>query len=179
MQKKCEYAGFLEAPGRRATAKECRYGLLYVWISSSVRHDMFSESTSSGSTCTIIDPIIKIEKSISALKFDHTPYSPGMAANGMHLLAPLQYLLAVVVRQESGSTPVLMDSANKSAKTVDSSLAAYFRGRLERPSGPEYDFSLSDWKAFVTLTSFIKFSGAVRIGRVNVARSGALQSWMK
>ncbi len=49
----------------------------------------------------------------------------------------------LVVRQESGSTPVLIDSWNKSAKTADSSLAAYFRGRLERPSGPD-DFSLSD-----------------------------------
>ncbi len=50
----------------------------------------------------------------------------------------------LVVRQESGCTPVLMDSWNKSAKTVDNSLAAYFRGRLERPPGPENDFSLSD-----------------------------------
>ncbi len=40
----------------------------------------------------------------------------------------------LVVRQESGSTPVLMDNWNKSAKTVDSSLAAYLRVRLERPS---------------------------------------------
>ncbi len=40
----------------------------------------------------------------------------------------------LVVRQESGSTPVLMDSWNKSVKTADSSLAAYLRARLERPS---------------------------------------------
>ncbi len=40
----------------------------------------------------------------------------------------------LVVRQESGSTPVLMDSWNKSAKTeTDRSLAAYLRARLERP----------------------------------------------
>ncbi len=50
----------------------------------------------------------------------------------------------LVVRKESGSTPVLMYSWNKSAKTADSSLAAYFSGRLERLSGPEDDFSLSD-----------------------------------
>ncbi len=50
----------------------------------------------------------------------------------------------LVVRQVSGNSPVLMDSWNKSAKTADSSLPAYFRGRLERPSGPEDDFSLSD-----------------------------------
>ncbi len=49
----------------------------------------------------------------------------------------------LVVRQESGSTPVLIDSWKKLAKTADGSLAAYFRGRLERPSGPEDDFSLS------------------------------------
>ncbi len=40
----------------------------------------------------------------------------------------------LVVRQESGSTPVLMDSWNKSVKSADSSLAAYLRARLERPS---------------------------------------------
>ncbi len=49
-----------------------------------------------------------------------------------------------VVRQESGSTPVLMNNWNKSAKTADSSLAAYLRARLERPSSPEEDVSLSD-----------------------------------
>ncbi len=66
-----------------------------------------------------------------------------------------------------------------SAKTADSSLGSYFRGRSERPSGPEDDFSLSDCKAFVTLTSFMKFSGAVLIRRVNGSRSGAWGSWMK
>ncbi len=50
----------------------------------------------------------------------------------------------LVVRQESGNTPVLMDSWNKSVKTTDSSLAAYLRVRLERPSWPEDDFSLRD-----------------------------------
>ncbi len=50
----------------------------------------------------------------------------------------------LVVRQESGSPPVLMDNWNKSVKIVESSLAAYLRGRFERPSGPEDDFSLSD-----------------------------------
>ncbi len=40
----------------------------------------------------------------------------------------------LVVRQESGSTPVLMDSWDQSVITVDSSLAAYLRARLERPS---------------------------------------------
>ncbi len=40
----------------------------------------------------------------------------------------------LVVRQESGSTPVLMDNWKKSVKTADSSLAAYLRARLERPS---------------------------------------------
>ncbi len=40
----------------------------------------------------------------------------------------------LVMRQESGSTPVLIDSWNKSVKTADSSLAAYLRARLERPS---------------------------------------------
>ncbi len=40
----------------------------------------------------------------------------------------------LVVRQESGSTPVLMDSWNKLVKPADSSLAAYLRARLERPS---------------------------------------------
>ncbi len=40
----------------------------------------------------------------------------------------------LVVRQESGSTPVLVDSWNKSIKTAESSLAAYLRARLERPS---------------------------------------------
>ncbi len=49
-----------------------------------------------------------------------------------------------VVRKESGSTPVLMDSWNKSVKTADSSLAAYLRARLERPSWPEDDFSLRE-----------------------------------
>ncbi len=49
-----------------------------------------------------------------------------------------------VVRQESGSTPVLMDNWNKSVKTADSSLAAYLRARLERPSLPEDNFSLRD-----------------------------------
>ncbi len=39
-----------------------------------------------------------------------------------------------VVRQESGSAPVLMDIWNKSVKIADSSLAAYLRARLERPS---------------------------------------------
>ncbi len=52
--------------------------------------------------------------------------------------------VVLVVRQEKGSTPVLMDRCNKAAQTADSALAAYFRGRLERPSGPEDDFSLSD-----------------------------------
>ncbi len=37
--------------------------------------------------------------------------------------------MILVERQESGSTPVFMDSWNKSVKTVDSSLAAYLRGR--------------------------------------------------
>ncbi len=41
----------------------------------------------------------------------------------------------LVVRQESGSTPVLMDSWNKSVKTADSSLAAYLRTRLEGHHG--------------------------------------------
>ncbi len=58
--------------------------------------------------------------------------------------------MILVVRQESGSTPVLMDSWNRSVKTADSSLAAYLRGKLADPSGPEDDFSLSDGKAFVT-----------------------------
>ncbi len=40
----------------------------------------------------------------------------------------------LVVRQGSGSTTVLMDSWNKSVKTADSSLAAYLRARLKRPS---------------------------------------------
>ncbi len=40
----------------------------------------------------------------------------------------------LVVRQESGSTPVLIYSWNKSVKTADSSLAAYLRARLKRPS---------------------------------------------
>ncbi len=40
----------------------------------------------------------------------------------------------LVVRRESGSTPVLIDSWNKSVKTAESSLAAYLRARLERPS---------------------------------------------
>ncbi len=31
----------------------------------------------------------------------------------------------------------------------------------------------------MTLTSLMKFSGAVLIGRVNGSRSGALRSWMK
>ncbi len=48
------------------------------------------------------------------------------------------------IHQESSSTPVLMDNWNKSVKIVESSLAAYLRGRFERPSGPEDDFSLSD-----------------------------------
>ncbi len=39
-----------------------------------------------------------------------------------------------VARQESGSTSVLMDNWNKSVKAADSSLAAYLRARLERPS---------------------------------------------
>ncbi len=68
-----------------------------------------------------------------------------------------------------------MDSWNKSVKTVES----YVRGRFERLSGPEDNFSLSDWKGFVTLTSLMKSSGAVLIGRDNGARSGALWSWIK
>ncbi len=40
----------------------------------------------------------------------------------------------LVLRQESGSTPVLMDSWNKSVKSADSSLAAYLRARLEGSS---------------------------------------------
>ncbi len=60
--------------------------------------------------------------------------------------------MILVVRQESGSTPVLMDSWNKLLKTADSSLAAYLRARLERPPWPEDDSSLRDWKAFVTVT---------------------------
>ncbi len=40
----------------------------------------------------------------------------------------------LVVRQESRSTPMLMDSWNKSVKTADSSLTVYLRSRLERPS---------------------------------------------
>ncbi len=50
----------------------------------------------------------------------------------------------LVVRQESGSTPTLMDSWNKWVKTADGSLAAYLRARLERPSWAEDDFSLRD-----------------------------------
>ncbi len=50
--------------------------------------------------------------------------------------------LILVVHQESGSTPMLMDSWNKSVKAADSFLAAYLRARLERPSWPEDDFSL-------------------------------------
>ncbi len=50
----------------------------------------------------------------------------------------------LVVRQVSGSTPVLMDSWNKSVKTAVSSLAAYLRARLEKPSWHEDDFSLRD-----------------------------------
>ncbi len=49
-----------------------------------------------------------------------------------------------VVRQESGSTPVLIDSRNKSVKPADNSLVADLRARLERPSWPEDDFSLRD-----------------------------------
>ncbi len=52
--------------------------------------------------------------------------------------------MILVVRQESGSTPVLMDSWNKLVKTADSSIAAYWRARFERPSWPEDDFSLRD-----------------------------------
>ncbi len=50
----------------------------------------------------------------------------------------------LVVRQDSGSTPVLLDNWNLSVKTVDRSLAAYLRGRFDRPPGPEDDFSLSE-----------------------------------
>ncbi len=50
----------------------------------------------------------------------------------------------LVVRQESGSTSVLMDSWNRSVKIADSSLAAYLRVRLGRPSWPEDDFSRRD-----------------------------------
>ncbi len=52
--------------------------------------------------------------------------------------------MILVVRQELGTTPVLMDNWNKSVKIIESSLAAYLRGRFERSSGPEDDFSLSD-----------------------------------
>ncbi len=52
--------------------------------------------------------------------------------------------VVLVVRLEWARTPVLIDNWNKSVKTDDSSLAAYVRGRLERPSGPEEDFSLRD-----------------------------------
>ncbi len=48
----------------------------------------------------------------------------------------------LVVRQESGT--VLMDNWNTSVKTADSSLAAYLRVRLERPSWSEDDFSLTE-----------------------------------
>ncbi len=48
----------------------------------------------------------------------------------------------LLVHQVSGSTPVLMDNWNKSVKIADSSLAAYLRARLKRPSWPEDDFSL-------------------------------------
>ncbi len=45
----------------------------------------------------------------------------------------------LVMRQESGSTPVLIDSWNKSVKPADNSLVAYLKARLERPSWPEDD----------------------------------------
>ncbi len=48
----------------------------------------------------------------------------------------------LVLRQGSGSTPVLMDNWNRSVKIVDSSLAAYLRARLERPSWHEDNSSL-------------------------------------
>ncbi len=49
----------------------------------------------------------------------------------------------VVVLQESGSTPVIMDNWKNSVNTADSSLAANWRGGgLERPSEPEDPFSL-------------------------------------
>ncbi len=50
-------------------------------------------------------------------------------------------------------------------KTVESSLAAYLRGRLEKSSGHEDDFSLRDLKALATSTALIKSSRAVLIGR--------------
>ncbi len=50
----------------------------------------------------------------------------------------------LVVRQESGSTPVLMDSWNRLVKIADSSPAPYMRARLERLSWPEDGFSLRD-----------------------------------
>ncbi len=90
-------------------------------------------------------------------------------STGLHAIRHIFGLVAVddffgrgvilVVRPESGSTPVLMDSWNKSVKTADISLAAYLRARLERPSWPEDDFNLGDSKAFVTLTSLMKPSG--------------------
>ncbi len=50
----------------------------------------------------------------------------------------------LVVRQESGSTPVLMDSWSRLVKIADSSPAPYLRVRLERLSWPEDGFSLRD-----------------------------------
>ncbi len=47
----------------------------------------------------------------------------------------------LVKRQESGHTPIFMDSLNKSVKMADSSLAAYLRRRFERPSEPDCQFS--------------------------------------
>ncbi len=47
----------------------------------------------------------------------------------------------LVERQESGSTPMLIDGWNKSVQTTDRSLTSYFSGSLEKPLGSKNDFS--------------------------------------
>ncbi len=74
----------------------------------------------------------------------NTSESRTLRGNGLHAIGRIFGQAAVddflgrgvilVVRQESGSTPVLMNSWNKSVKTADISLAAYLRARLESSS---------------------------------------------
>ncbi len=65
------------------------------------------------------------------------------------------------------------------AKAVDRSLAAYLRGRFERPSGPKDDFSLRDRKTLVISTSLMKSFGAVNRGRDSGSRPAELWPWIE
>ncbi len=65
--------------------------------------------------------------------------------------------------QEWGSTPVLMDSWGKLVKIADNSLAANKRKMLDRPSGPEDDFSLRGRNILVRSTSLMKPLGCFHL----------------